>query len=185
MGGSGQVRIAGGRLRGKLLKVIDAQGLRPTPDRVRESVFSWLEGRCEGARVLDLFAGSGALGIEASSRGASQVILVECNHEAASLLKEEARGLEGVEVVESDALSYLQGASGAFDLVFLDPPYSSGLLAKALRLLDSRGLVGPSTLLYVEMSSADSTSVPGYECLREQASGQVKYALWKKSSLLL
>ena len=180
-----EVRIAGGALRGRMLKVLDAQGLRPTPDRVRESVFNWLGGSCEGARVLDLFAGSGAMGLEAYSRGAASLTLVESNPECAQLLKEETSGMAGVEVVEGDALSYIERAQGTFNLVFLDPPYRSGLLAKALRGLSSRCLIDASTLLYVEMSASDSISVPGYECLREQAAGQVKYALWKKSSLLL
>lgn len=179
------VRIAGGTLRGRMLRVLDAQGLRPTPDRVRESVFNWLGGSCAGARVLDLFAGSGAMGLEAYSRGASSLTLVESNPECAQLLKDETSGMDGVEVVEGDALSYLERAQGTFNLVFLDPPYRSGLLAKALKILSSRCLISESTLLYVEMSASDSISVPGYECLREQASGQVKYALWKKSSLLL
>jgi len=179
------VRIAGGTLRGRMLRVLDAQGLRPTPDRVRESVFNWIGGSCAGARVLDLFAGSGAMGLEAYSRGASSLTLVESNPECAQLLKDETSGMDGVEVVEGDALSYLERAQGTFNLVFLDPPYRSGLLAKALKILSSRCLISASTLLYVEMSASDSISVPGYECLREQASGQVKYALWKKSSLLL
>ncbi len=180
-----EVRIAGGRLRGRMLRVLDAEGLRPTPDRVRESVFNWLGDSCNGARVLDLFSGSGAMGIEAYSRGASSVTLVENNPECAQLLREECDGFEEVEVVESDALSYLDRAEGTFSLVFLDPPYRSGLLAKALRKLASRGLISASTILYVEMSASDSISVPGYECIREQAAGQVKFALWKKSSLLL
>jgi 16S rRNA (guanine966-N2)-methyltransferase len=181
-----EVRISGGSLRGRMLGVLDEEGLRPTPDRVRESVFAWLDGAgaCEDARVLDLFAGSGAMGIEAFSRGASSVTLVEKNPRCAELLKEEVKGLSGVEVVEDDAMSYLKRASGTFSLVFLDPPYRAGLLDKALRELASRNLIDASSVLYVEMSSSDSISVPGYECIREQVAGQVKYALWKKSSLL-
>lgn len=178
------VRIGAGKLRGRLLSVIDANGLRPTPDRVRESVFNWIGGKCAGARVLDLFAGSGAMGFEAWSRGASTVTLVEKNRECAMQLAKEADGLKGIEIVNGDAISYLENAIGVFSLVFLDPPYSSDLLAKSLKWLISKNLIDNDSLIYVEMSSSDSLSVSGYACIKEHVAGQVKYAIWKKSSLL-
>ncbi len=178
------VRIGAGKLRGRLLNVIDANGLRPTPDRVRESVFNWIGDKCKGARALDLFAGSGAMGFEAWSRGASRVTLVEKNPECAMQLAKEADGLNGVEIVNDDAISYLEKADGVFSLVFLDPPYSSDLLGKSLKVLISKNLLDNDSLIYVEMSSSSSVSVPGYACLKEQVAGKVKYAIWKKSSLL-
>lgn len=180
-----EVRIIGGRFKGRQLPVRDLEGLRPTPDRVRESVFSWLEGHVEGARVLDLFAGSGALGMESLSRGASEVVMVEKDAaNAASLKSAVAFAGNAVSVMNQDALAYLENAAGKFSLVFLDPPYRSGLLKPVLELLIKRDLLADNAVLYVEMNAGDSVSVPGYETVREERAGQVKYALWRKSTLL-
>lgn len=180
-----EVRIIGGKFKGRVLPVRDLEGLRPTPDRVRETVFSWLEGHVEGARVLDLFAGSGALGMESLSRGAAEVVMVEKDAaNAASLKSAVVFAGDAASVMKQDALGYLEGADGKFSLVFLDPPYKSGLLKPALELLIKRNLLTDDALLYVEMNAGDTVSVPGYETVREERAGQVKYALWRKSTLL-
>lgn len=181
------VRIIGGKYKGKQLAVVDAEGLRPTPDRVRETVFNLIGRRTEGAIVLDLFAGSGALGFEAVSRGAHSLVLVENNPDNFDNLEEEAHSFAGaqIEVVHQDAVSYLKNCIRQFDLVFLDPPYKSALLQPSLELLISRDLITPDCLLYVEMSSTANISVPGYEILREETAGQVRFGLWRRSSFLL
>ncbi|HTA64280.1 MAG TPA: 16S rRNA (guanine(966)-N(2))-methyltransferase RsmD, partial [Xanthomonadaceae bacterium] len=135
----GSVRIIGGRWRGSKLPVADAAGLRPSADRVRETVFNWLQPRIVGARVLDLFAGTGALGLEAASRGAARVVLVEKDAVLASTLRANAERLaradaaKTVEVVCDDALRWLSRSPDArFDLVFVDPPFAAGLWQSAL-----------------------------------------------------
>ena len=180
------VRLIGGKYRGKQLTVLQAPGLRPTPDRVRESIFNLIGSKVEGAQVLDLFAGSGALGLEAISRGARSLVLVENNAENCDLLSAEIRHFKGeqIKLVQQDALTFLQQCSTQFDVVFLDPPYGAKLLEPALNLLNARALIKPSSILYVEMSSATRTIVPGFEIIREQTAGQVKFGLWRQSSFL-
>ena len=121
-----QVRIIGGTHRGRKLAVADAEGLRPTPDRVREQVFNWLGQDLSGKNVLDLFAGSGALGLEAASRHAKSVVLVEQNRATARTLAQAVQtlGLAQTEIITTDALAYLRTAVAAFDVVFLDPPFA-------------------------------------------------------------
>ncbi|MGD8957138.1 MAG: 16S rRNA (guanine(966)-N(2))-methyltransferase RsmD, partial [Chromatiaceae bacterium] len=134
-----QVRIIGGRHRGRRLGFSAGRGLRPTPDRVRETLFNWLQSEIHGARCLDLFAGSGALGLEALSRGASALLAVEQNRAAAQRLRENIRLLDeqaAAEVIQRDALSLLTRPPVApFGIVFLDPPFAQDMLAAAcLRL---------------------------------------------------
>ncbi len=180
-----KVRIIGGKFKGMTLIVGNAEGLRPTPDRIRETVFSWLEGKCQNLRVLDLFTGSGALGIESFSRGASEVVLVELDGSNAQLLSSEISKFgKNIKVVHQDAMNYLKQASGKFDLVFLDPPYCSDLLKDCLNMLKDRNLIDEKSLIYVEMNAGRSLVVTDYEVIREECSGQVKYALWKKSAHL-
>lgn len=132
----GQVRLIGGRWRGTRLPVADIDGLRPTPDRVRETVFNWLAPVLPGARVLDLFAGSGALGLESVSRGASSAVLVERDPDVVANLRALAGRLDGgdaVEVVQADALRWMHSATaGRFDIAFLDPPFASAAMEPAL-----------------------------------------------------
>ncbi len=180
------VRIIGGALKGRRLPVLDVKDLRPTPDRVRETIFDWLNQDLAGQTVLDLFAGSGVLGFEALSRGAAAVTLVEKDPRNAKSLMSIAHELDPkrLKVINDDAIAYLKRTEDKFDLIFLDPPYHQDLLPKALEALLVHNHLKDSTLLYVEMSSGNSVAVPGYETLREQTAGQAKYALWKKSSLL-
>jgi len=129
----GRLRIIAGRWRGRRLTVPALPGLRPTPDRVRETLFNWLGPRVEGARCLDLFAGTGALGFEAASRGAAQVVMVEQASRAVAQLRSHAAALlaDVVEVVDREALSWLGGRFRRFDIVFLDPPFGRGLVGEA------------------------------------------------------
>src|SRR5690606_40251179 len=153
----GSVRIVAGRWRGTRLPVADAAGLRPTPDRVRETLFNWLQGRLAGANALDLFAGSGALGLEAVSRGASEAVLVERDPRLAGSLRGTVARLgagDRVEVACADALAWLRASPRrAFDVVFLDPPFAAGLWEAVLAALEP--WLAPDAWLYVE-STADA-----------------------------
>jgi len=146
------LRIIGGAWRGRRLRFPPQAEIRPTPDRVRETLFNWLGPRVPGSRCLDLFAGSGALGLEALSRGAAHVTFVERDVVAVRELR--ARLAEwratGAEVEHSDALRFLGTAAQAFDIVFLDPPFASPLLPESCRLLEERHWLGVHALIYVE-----------------------------------
>jgi 16S rRNA (guanine966-N2)-methyltransferase len=148
----GYVRIIGGRWRGRRIAVPELPGLRPTPDRVRETLFNWLAPVIAGSRCLDLFAGTGALGLEAASRGARRVVLVESDRVAAERLCEVAALLapESCEVVQADALAWLRSAPQPFDIVFLDPPFGAGMLEPAMQALASGGWLAPGARIYLE-----------------------------------
>ena len=178
--GRNRVRIIAGKWRSRLVSFPPAAELRPTPDRVRETLFNWLGQRLDGLACLDLFAGSGALGFEALSRGAASVVMVESDREVARALLESARLLEaeGVEVVQSDALKYLARARGKFDVVFLDPPFASDLALRAMALLP--GLMNPGACVYVE-SAAALEPPPSWRRLRDDRAGAVRYALYEPS----
>jgi len=144
-----RVRIIGGRWRSRILRFPPAAQLRPTPDRVRETLFNWLGQRLDGLACLDLFAGSGALGFEALSRGAARVVMVESDRAIAAALRESAKLLEAEpQVVVRDAMDYLAHTGEAFDVVFVDPPYASGLAERALAALGPR--LAPGARVYVE-----------------------------------
>ena len=181
-----EIKIIGGLYKGKIIPLKDAEGLRPTPARVRETIFTWLSGNIENASVLDLFAGSGALGFEALSRGADKVTLVEMNPQTVYTLKSVADTFktDNVEVVKSDALSYLENTSEKFDVIFVDPPYKLDIYEKTLSLILKRNLIDENSVIYVEMRNGSNQIVPGLECIREQTAGQAKYTLMRKSSLL-
>src|ERR1700674_4905935 len=144
------VRIIAGRWRSRLVRFPPAANLRPTPDRVRETLFNWLGQRLDGLACVDLFAGSGALGFEALSRGAARVVMVESDRRIALALRDSAHSLDAVEaeVVEGDALKYLERSSGSFDLAVVDPPYASDLAARAIEKLPAR--LNPGARVYVE-----------------------------------
>jgi 16S rRNA (guanine966-N2)-methyltransferase len=176
------IRIIGGRWRGRHLPVPALPGLRPSPDRVRETLFNWLQGLIDGARCLDLYAGSGALGLEAASRGAARVVLVDSSPEVCAGLRQcvrELQGEPGVEVVQMTAEDYLAIASEPFDLVFLDPPFHQDLLAPICMELHRRGLVKPGSRVYLE-AEADlgrPTLPAGWRLLRSKQAGEVGYHL--------
>lgn len=175
-----QLRIIGGRWRGRRVAFPDAQGLRPTPDRVRETLFNWLAPRIAGARCLDLFAGSGALGFEALSRGAAEVVFVERQRAVARVLQANLARLGAVadgRVVAGDALAYLAGPARAFDVVFLDPPFGLGLLTPTCAQLDARGWFAADARVYVESELPAPELPPAWTLLRDKRAGQVCYRL--------
>ena len=176
MSGRNKVRIIGGKWRSRILRFPDSASIRPTPDRVRETLFNWLGQRLDGLACLDLFAGSGALGFEALSRGAARVVMVEASREVARRLAENGRELDAgdLEVVPGDALSYLARATEAFDVVFVDPPYASDLAARALAALPGRLREGGR--VYVE-GDAPVAPQPPWRVIREDRAGAVRYAL--------
>lgn len=177
-----QLRIIGGRWRSRRLAFPDVPGLRPTPDRVRETVFNWLQPVIEGARCLDLFAGSGALGFEAASRGAGEVVLVDRDHKVVERLRENARllGATGVQVVQADALRYLnEKPVQPFDIVFLDPPFGHNVLAPVCRTLEANGWLRDQARIYMEAEKTlDIPDIPAnWRIVRSKTAGQVGYHL--------
>lgn len=180
----GSVRIIGGRWRGTRLLVADRPGLRPTPDRVRETLFNWLMPVLPGARVLDLFAGSGALGLESLSRGAAHATLVESDPVLASALRDVAGRLEGghaASVVQADALGWLAlQPQGSFDIAFVDPPFAVELWDKVLALLLPK--LHEGAWLYLESPAELTPSLPPQWALhREGRTREVYYALHRRA----
>ena len=174
-----RVRIIGGTWRSRLIDFPDAEGLRPTPDRVRETLFNWLGQHLAGRRVLDLFAGSGVLGFEALSRGASAAVLVDRSREAVRLLQANAEKLRasGAELVQSDALEFLARKGNVpFDVVFVDPPYASGLQEQVLERLAPH--LAPDAVVYVE--SAAPIAPDGWTVLKLGRAGAVSYQLLRR-----
>jgi 16S rRNA (guanine966-N2)-methyltransferase len=180
-GASNQLRIIGGEWRGRRLSFPDAAGLRPTADRVRETLFNWLQGNIHGRRCLDLFAGSGALGFEAASRGAAEVVMVEAVPRVAEALRGnvELLGADAVRVEVRRAEAFLQSPAQPFDLVFLDPPFGKALLEPVLRELVAGGWLNPGARLYMECEAELGEPVlpDGYIFLRRGRAGQVTYFL--------
>jgi 16S rRNA (guanine966-N2)-methyltransferase len=178
----GAVRIIAGSLRGSKLAVPAIAGLRPTADRVRETLFNWLMPVIAGARCLDLYAGSGALGIEAASRGAREVVLVERERAAAQALRDNLERLAVAQavVVEADALAFLGGAPRPFDCVFLDPPFAAGAWRAAALALEG-GWLAPGALVYVEAPADAAPELPAAWSLhRETRAGAVRAALYRR-----
>jgi 16S rRNA (guanine966-N2)-methyltransferase len=173
-----RVRIIGGRWRSRVIHFPPASQLRPTPDRVRETLFNWLGQRLDGLACLDLFAGSGALGFEALSRGAARVVMVESDRSVAAALRESAKGLEAdaAEIVVGDAIAYLGRGTERFDVVFLDPPFASDLAARAIERLVPR--LNDGARVYVESAEAPDVSPP-WRALREDRAGAVRYGLYE------
>lgn len=180
---AGSVRIVGGRWRGTRLPVPDMEGLRPTSDRVRETLFNWLQPALAGARVLDLFAGSGALGLEAVSRGAASAVLVERDPAQVAGLRIAVDRLQAgaqVQVVQDDALRWLgaQERSARFELAFIDPPFAAGLWQDALQALAPR--LAPDAWVYLESPSGQVPEVPaGWALHRELRTAQARAALYR------
>jgi 16S rRNA (guanine966-N2)-methyltransferase len=147
-----KLRIIGGDWRSRQLSFVDAPGLRPTPARVRETLFNWLQYEIAGKQCLDLYAGSGALGFEAASRGAKSVVQVESNAQACRCLKDNAVALSvgQIKTVQSDVLRYLSGDAQVFDVVFLDPPFGLNLAVQTCRLLEEKGWLAKHAKIYVE-----------------------------------
>ena len=177
-GRPGQVRIIAGDYRGRRIKVAARPGLRPTPDRVRETLFNWLGQRLDGESCLDLFAGSGALGFEAASRGAARVVMVEADRETYQALEATRTliGARNVELVLGDALAYLGRAAERFGVVFLDPPFRQNALAPVLERLAPRLACGAR--VYIESAQPCAPGARWSELKRARA-GQVSYQLFE------
>jgi len=176
-----RIRIIGGEWRGRKLAVPNRPGLRPTPDRVRETLFNWLQPVISGARCLDLFAGSGALGWEALSRGAGELVMVDRDRQTVETLRDTARllGCDRVTVVQADALDYLSGTARSFDIVFLDPPFRKGWLVPCMERLERGGWLSPHARIYFEHESElqEPPLPPGWRPARGKRAGQVSYNL--------
>ena len=177
----GRVRIVGGTWRSRLIEVQAGRELRPTPDRVRETLFNWLGQDLSGLVCLDLFAGSGVLGFEAASRGAARVVMVERERETVAMLRANraALGAQQVEVVPGDAFEYLARSGERFDVVFLDPPFRQNALPAALAGLASH--LRPTARVYLEAERPLELRAP-WEELRRRRTGQVSYQLIRWSA---
>jgi 16S rRNA (guanine966-N2)-methyltransferase len=176
------VRIIGGGWRGRRVSFPDVPGLRPTPDRVRETLFNWLQHSIAAARCLDLFAGSGALGLEALSRGAKEVVFVEQSVPAARTLQAELGRLGGTakaRVMEMGAARFLRTPGEPFDVIFLDPPFGRNALAEYIPLLESGEWVKSGGLVYLENErAAGAPALPAqWELLKSKSAGEVGYHL--------
>lgn len=173
---AGTLRVIGGKYRSRLLRVPERPGLRPTPDRVRETLFNWLGQDLSGLACLDLFAGSGALGFEAASRGATRVVLVEKDRAAVAELERNRAALDAtqVSIVSGDATAYLASERGRFDVVFLDPPFRQNAVPAILGKLPPR--LEPDARVYVESDAPVEVAAPWAELKRARA-GQVSYQL--------
>jgi 16S rRNA (guanine966-N2)-methyltransferase len=180
----GRLRIIGGSLRGSKLAVPDSPGLRPTPDRVRETLFNWLMPVIDGARCLDLFAGTGALGLEALSRGAAWTDFVETDPRLAQALRENLLRLKQTQaaVRVGNALMLLDTPpAAAYDVVFIDPPFPASLWESAANALESHGWLRAGAFVYLEMpAQAQPVLPPNWQLHRESAAGAVRYALYRR-----
>lgn len=176
------LRIIGGQWRGRKIHFPTNEALRPTPDRVRETLFNWLMPVIQGARCLDLFAGSGVLGLEALSRGASKTVFVDSHRKSIEAMRETCKlfGADAAELISMDAMQYLQGQPTAFDIVFLDPPYASSLLFETAGSLQSRAWLSNNAFIYVEHDQHfDSQTLPAqWQLHRQKQAGQVYFSLY-------
>lgn len=177
------VRVIAGRLRGRRVR-FSAPGIRPTGDRIRETLFNWLSGRIAETRCLDLFAGSGILGIEALSRGAASAVFVEQDRHAARELQANLVALDVADgrVICADAWQLPLASAGPFHVVFLDPPFDSPRIPDLCKLLESSSCLAETALIYTEVPKQSSLPElpPGWQVLRENTAGQVRYALLQR-----
>ena len=179
---AGRLRIVAGNWRSRLLDIAEVEGLRPTSERIRETLFNWLAPRIHGARCLDAYAGTGALGLEALSRGASSVVFVEKSPVAARQLRRNIDVLDarGATVLQQDAHDYLSdAATGPFDLVFLDPPFAADLVEETCRLLEQHDLLATDALVYIELPKIGvGAQLPsGWQVKKNKTAGNVRYML--------
>lgn len=178
---TGQFRVIGGRWKGRKLRFIEVEGLRPSLDRIRETLFNWLQNEIHGARCLDLFAGSGAIGIEALSRGASEASFVELNRKAFHQL-EENLGLvnaDNAHVVHGDAFEFIASNKQPFDIIFLDPPFHKGIAQKVIEQLAAVEWLKPETLIYIEVEKGLELNIPeNWSELKDKKAGQLQYKLF-------
>lgn len=181
--GQGEIRIIGGDWRGRKLPVLQSEGLRPTSDRVRETVFNWLQFSVPGASCLDVYAGSGALAFEALSRGAKSAVLLELNPQTAKQLQRNLQTLNANRAVveTTDSLQWLSSqATETFDIVFIDPPFHKDLMQHSVDRLFEHGFISDTTWLYLEQETQlDWPNLPqGWHCHREKKTSQVRFGLF-------
>ena len=183
-GRSGFIRLISGQWKGRKLPVREVEGLRPTTDRVKETLFNWLAADVRGSRCLDLFAGSGSLGFEALSRYASHVMMVEMDRGAAQQLAKNLQTLQSQQarIVNQDALTVLAGPSEPFDIIFLDPPFRRDLLDAACQRLEQGGWLSAEALIYIERESeGEAPELPAnWLLLKDKQAGQVRYQLYQR-----
>lgn len=182
----GQLRIIGGDHRRRLLPVLDKPGLRPTPDRVRETLFNWLTGELYAARVLDLFAGTGALGLEALSRGAREATFIESDRQVAELIEQNLAtlGIAQGQVINTDAIAWLQNTTpnAPYSLVLLDPPFRLGLAEPCCTALEAFAWLAPRSWVYLEVESGLEVEVPdAWQLHRELRAGDSHARLYQRS----
>lgn len=174
---TGVIRIIGGQWKGRKLPVVDVDGLRPTPDRVRETLFNWLQGSLYQTRCLDLFAGSGGIGFEAASRGVERLIMVEKDRRAAQQLADNITLLKAdqIELNHSDAYQYLDFETHAFDIIFLDPPFRRGHLEKVLDHIFANNLLLENGLIYLEQEAENMLDLSRWQLSvqKQTKAGQV------------
>jgi 16S rRNA (guanine966-N2)-methyltransferase len=178
----GRLRIVAGNWRSRLLEIADVPGLRPSGARIRETVFNWLAPRIAGARCLDLFAGTGALGLEALSRGAADCVFVEKSAKAAQTLRANIATLQAENAVvhETSAAKFLrQGSAATFEIVFLDPPFAADTLPEMCRLLEESSILADNARIYIEEDrSQPELKLPEpWQVLKTKNSGNVRYSL--------
>jgi 16S rRNA (guanine966-N2)-methyltransferase len=182
-----QIRIIAGKWRGRKISFLDQKGLRPSPDRVRETLFNWLQFDIVGTHCLDLFAGSGILALEACSRGAKQVTCIELNRETASNIKNNIELLQAEEIffLQQNALEFLQTSNknNKYDLVFLDPPFKENLLEPSIALLESNSWLAKSALIYLESDQPleDCLLPENWTLVKNKKAGQVYYGLCQRT----
>ena len=179
-----KLRIIGGQWRSRQIKVVDAPQLRPTPARVRETLFNWLQYDINGKRCLDLYAGSGALSFEAASRGAIEVRQVENNALACRTLKENAQRLQAqqIKLIQQEVFRFLSGDAQCFDVVFLDPPFGQGLAIQTCQWLEDKQWLAEYAKIYVEVETdLDLTEMPqNWQQLKAKTAGEVAYYLYQR-----
>ena len=183
-----KVRIIAGQWRGRKIEFLNLKSVRPTPDRVRETLFNWLSPSIPNARCLDLFAGSGALGFEALSRGAAYAALVDNNARICEQLKEQAKTLKAsnVDIVHQEATQFIAEMQDSFDIVFIDPPFNSNLAAALLQTLSDNPILNSDAMVYVEIPVSKHPTAPktwmGWDVVRSGKTSQVLYLLLKQQN---
>lgn len=182
----GKVRIIAGKWRGRRIQVAELANLRPTPDRVRETLFNWLAPHLHGARCLDLFAGTGALGFEAISRGAGDVLMVDAARESVQLISQQLHEFKAEvgRAYQAELPQGLRAGEKPFDIVFIDPPYESGLLLPTCRFLEENHFLADNALLYLEARDAieDNDLPQNWQLIKRKKAGQVHYHLAKRQA---
>lgn len=177
----GAIRIISGRHKGRKLPVLDSIGLRPTTDRVKETLFNWLMFQINDKNCLDLFSGSGSLGFEALSRGAKKVTMIEKEKKVYENLENSSKLLkdENIKIINTDALDFLKSTQESFDLIFLDPPFRKGILNEVFALL-TPNIIPNNSLVYVEQEKENQSEPPShFKLLKEGSAGQVIFRLYK------